>query len=275
MTKEVRIDSVNIGDPDMAYHEFVTLTNYSNEIICLDNWKVIWQEWPSKRLLHEHIFKGWKSKQGFGPHRKIFLTSGVGDNRFSPFKKSKICPIPHYVIYTNTSKRICNVQHLRISLIDSENNEIDHLFTHQYRNISNNIPSIVIGHGRNPAWKELKDHLQDKQGFTVEAFETEIRTSHQIPDIIDCLGETANFAIIVMTGEDEMKDGSIHPRLNVVQELGKFQERLGNNKTIILVEKGVTIPSNNDGIIYLPFDSGYINSTFGDIVATIRKEFNI
>ena len=82
-------------------------------------------------------------------------------------------------------------------------------------------------------------------------------------------------AILVMTGEDEMADGSIHPRLNVVQELGKFQERFGNNKTIILSEKGVTLPSNNSGIIYISFETENIRACFGDIIAVIRREFGL
>ena len=92
--------------------------------------------------------------------------------------------------------------------------------------------------------------------------------------IVD-LGSQANMAILVMTGEDELADGSRHPRLNVVQELGKFQERFGNNKTIILSEKGVTLPSNNSGIIYISFETGNIRACFGDIIAVIRREFKL
>ena len=153
--------------------------------------------------------------------------------------------------------------------------EIDHLFSHQFKDSTPSHPVIVIGHGGNSAWRELQEHLRDQQGFEVEAFETAPRASQIIPDVIADLGSQANMAILVMTGEDELADGSRHPRLNVVQELGKFQERFGNNKTIILSEKGVTLPSNNSGIIYISFETGNIRACFGDIIAVIRREFEL
>jgi hypothetical protein len=33
-------------------------------------------------------------------------------------------------------------------------------------------PTIFIGHGRSPLWRDLKDHLHEKHGFKVEAYET-------------------------------------------------------------------------------------------------------
>lgn len=30
-------------------------------------------------------------------------------------------------------------------------------------------PTIFIGHGKNPAWRDLKDHLHEKHGYEVEA----------------------------------------------------------------------------------------------------------
>lgn len=275
MNNLIKIDSINIGDSDMKYQEFVTIVNYSDREIYLDGWKVIWQEWPSQRELHKYFFTNWQGKYKFDPREKIFLTSGIGINGFVKPGASKTCKIPHYVIYTDTEKHICTVPQIRVSLWDDKNNEIDHLFSHQYREMPSTRPAIVIGHGRNPSWRDLLEHLRDKQHFEVESFETEERANHTIPDVIKQLGSHANLAILVLTGEDEMKDGSKHPRLNVVQELGKFQERFGNNKTIILVETGVTIPSNNSGIVYISFEPGQIKSTFGDIVAVIRREFNL
>lgn len=275
MNSLIKIESINIGDPDMKYQEFVTIVNSSDREVYLDGWKVIWQEWPSQRILHKYVFSGWRGEYKFDPREKIFLTSGIGRDQFFDFSESEICSIPHHVIYTDTEKHICTAQQIRVSLWDDKNNEIDHLFSHQYKERPSTRPAIVIGHGRDPSWRDLLEHLRDKQNFEVEAFETEERAGHTIPDVIKQLGSHANLAILVLTGEDEMKDGSKHPRLNVIQELGKFQEHFGNNKTIILAEKDVIIPSNNAGIVYIPFEPGQIKSAFGDIIAVIRREFNL
>jgi Holliday junction resolvase len=269
------ITSLNPGDPDYTFEEFVVLENNSLEKICLDGWKIVWQEWPSQRILHEYTFSHWKSQRSFDPQEKMFVISGLACDKFYRIGESRHCPKAHWKIFTDTLKHICSVPHIKVTLYNDKNEEIDHLFSHQFKDSLPSHPVIVIGHGGNPAWRELQEHLRDQQGFEVEAFETAPRTSQTIPDVIAGLGSQANMAILVMTGEDEMADGSRHPRLNVVQELGKFQERFGSNKTIILSEEGVTIPSNNSGIIYISFETGNIRSCFGDIVAAIRREFEL
>ena len=71
---KVVITSINPGDSDYAFEEFVVLENNSSEKIYLDNWKIVWQEWPSQRKLHEYIFSNWKSKKrSFDQQEKIFI----------------------------------------------------------------------------------------------------------------------------------------------------------------------------------------------------------
>jgi predicted nucleotide-binding protein len=74
-----------------------------------------------------------------------------------------------------------------------------------------------------------------------------------------------------MTGEDAMQSGDLHPRLNVVHEAGLFQGRLGFNRAIVLLEQGTTEFSNIHSIEQVRFAN--IKEVFGDVVATIRREF--
>ena len=132
-------------------------------------------------------------------------------------------------------------------------------------------PIVFIGHGRSDAWKELRDHLQDKQGFKVEAYEIGARAGHTIRDILKTMLNKASIAFLVMTGEDETVTGELHPRLNVVHEAGLFQGKLEFERAIILLETGVTELSNIHGIEQIRFTN--IEEVFGDVVATIRREF--
>jgi predicted nucleotide-binding protein len=132
-------------------------------------------------------------------------------------------------------------------------------------------PVVFIGHGRSDAWKELRDHLQDKQGFKVEAYEIGARAGHAVRDILKTMLGKASIAFLVMTGEDETVTGELHPRLNVVHEAGLFQGKLGFERSIILLETGVTELSNIHGIDQIRFTN--IKETLGDVVATIRREF--
>lgn len=133
-------------------------------------------------------------------------------------------------------------------------------------------PSVFIGHGRSSAWRDLKDHLVDKHGYDVTAYETGARAGHTIRDILDDLLGASSFAILVMTAEDETASGEMRARQNVIHEAGLFQGRLGFARAVIVRESGVEMFSNLDGVQYIPY-SNTIAETFGEILATLKREF--
>ena len=134
-------------------------------------------------------------------------------------------------------------------------------------------PTIFIGHGRNPQWRDLKDHLSEKHGYHVQAYETGARAGHTIRDILDELARTSSFALLVLTGEDLLADGGTRARQNVVHELGLFQGKLGFTRAIALLEDGTEEFSNIHGINQIRFSKGNIREVFGEVVATLRREF--
>lgn len=134
-------------------------------------------------------------------------------------------------------------------------------------------PKVFIGHGRSRDWRDLKDHLQEHHGYEVVAYETGARGGLTIQQVLADMLDDSTFAVLVMTAEDEQSDGEIRPRQNVVHEAGLFQGRLGFPRTLILSESGVQLFSNLDGIQYVPFGRHNIRATFGDVLATLRREF--
>jgi predicted nucleotide-binding protein len=133
---------------------------------------------------------------------------------------------------------------------------------------------IFIGHGQSPLWRDLKDHLQDKHGYHIEAYEIGARAGHAIRDILEQMLEESSFAFLVLTGEDETVKGDIRARQNVVHEVGLFQGRLGFSRAIVLLEEGAEEFSNISGIQQIRFSKGNIKETFGDVLATLRREFS-
>jgi len=81
------------------------------------------------------------------------------------------------------------------------------------------------------------------------------------------------FAFLVLTAEDLQPSGDSRARQNVVHEAGLFQGRLGFSRAVMLLEEGVEEFSNVQGVQYIPFKKGNIRETFGDAVATLRREF--
>ena len=134
-------------------------------------------------------------------------------------------------------------------------------------------PKVFIGHGRSPLWRELKDQLQDLHGFEIEAYEMGARAGHVIRDILEQMLSNSRFALLVMTGEDETAENQRNPRLNVVHELGLFQARLGFHRAIVLLEEGTQEFSNINGVQQIRFPAGDIRDTFGEVVATLDREF--
>jgi predicted nucleotide-binding protein len=135
-------------------------------------------------------------------------------------------------------------------------------------------PKIFIGHGgKSKEWMDLQNHLRDHHHYQTEAFESGSRSGHAIRDVLDNLVRSSTFAIIVFTAEDDMPDGSKRARENVVHETGLFQGRLGFHRAIVLLEKGIDLFSNLDGIQYVSFSKGNIRESYGDVLATVRREF--
>lgn len=135
-------------------------------------------------------------------------------------------------------------------------------------------PVVFLGHGRSPLWRDVKDHLVDLHKYEVQAYETGARSGHTIRDVLSTMLDSSTFAILVMTSEDEQADETMRARQNVVHEAGLFQGRLGFPRVAILREEGVDLFSNIDGIQYIPFSKGNIRETFGDILATLKREFD-
>lgn len=134
-------------------------------------------------------------------------------------------------------------------------------------------PKVFIGHGRDPQWRDLKDHLQDLHDYTVVVYESGARTGHAVRDVLEGMLKESDFAILVMTGEDATKENQMNPRLNVVHELGLFQGRLGFARAIVLLEESAQEFSNINGVDQIRFSEGNIKETFGDVLATLRREF--
>lgn len=83
----------------------------------------------------------------------------------------------------------------------------------------------------------------------------------------------SSFAILVLTAEDKDESGSFRARQNVIHELGLFQGHLGFSRAIVLLEEGTEEFSNIHGIHQIRYSKGNVRETYGDVLATLHREF--
>lgn len=55
-------------------------------------------------------------------------------------------------------------------------------------------PVVFIGHGRSQQWRDLKDHLHEKHGYEVMAYEIGAREGHTIRDILEDMLDQSSMA---------------------------------------------------------------------------------
>lgn len=123
--------------------------------------------------------------------------------------------------------------------------------------------NIFISHGHNELLKlKLKDFLINRLHRNAIILSEQPNLGLTVVEKLEQVSEKCCFAIILITKDDEQKNGNLRARQNVVHEIGFFQGKYGRKNVILLAEKGVEIFSNISGIIYIEFDKNTFESIF-------------
>ncbi|WP_404435170.1 nucleotide-binding protein [Microbacterium aerolatum] len=126
---------------------------------------------------------------------------------------------------------------------------------------------VFIGHGGDHKWRAVRD-LVDGAGYRTESFERDTRNGRHILDTVLDMIRSSDVAVIVMTGTDSM-NGELRARENVIHELGIAQALLGPRNTVIMLERGISEPSNISGTDQLRFPRGDIYAAREPLLATL------
>ena len=122
---------------------------------------------------------------------------------------------------------------------------------------------IFISHGHNELLKlKLKDFVENRLKRKAVVLAEEASAGMTVVEKLERVSRECSSAIILMTGDDKLRDGGVRARQNVIHELGFFQGRYGRDKVILLVEEGVELFSNISGIVYIRFDPDNFSAAF-------------
>lgn len=115
--------------------------------------------------------------------------------------------------------------------------------------------SIFIVHGHDGELKLEVDKLIKGQGIEAVVLSDQVNGGRTIIEKFVEESSRCSAAIILMTADDEAKEKESNEykyraRQNVIFEAGYFIGMIGRNRVIIIVEKGVDIPSDLQGVVY-------------------------
>lgn len=133
--------------------------------------------------------------------------------------------------------------------------------------------SVFISHGSSNDWREVQDYIEkDLQIGTLELAQ-EPNKGRTILQKLDEESDRCSYAVVVMTGDDDVGYEKPRARENVMHEIGYFQGKYGLRGICLLYEEGTNIPSNIHGLVYIPFPKGLVRATFGALARELKAVF--
>lgn len=132
--------------------------------------------------------------------------------------------------------------------------------------------NVFIGHGRSLQWMALKDFIKDRLHLPHDEFNrVPVAGVTNIARLLEML-DAAAIAFIILTAEDELKDGKMQARMNVIHEVGLFQGRLGFSRAVVMLEEGCEEFSNIQGLGQIRFPNGRIDAAFEEVRRVLERE---
>lgn len=132
--------------------------------------------------------------------------------------------------------------------------------------------NVFISHGRNELVKlKIKDYVEKDLDRKPIWFERYAEYGRGIFENLEDLTDKCSSAIIILTKEDELKSDEIIARQNVIHELGYCQAKFGRENVAVLVEKGITVPSNISGSLYVDFEQEKLDSCFYKLARHVKQ----
>jgi predicted nucleotide-binding protein len=120
---------------------------------------------------------------------------------------------------------------------------------------------VFLVHGRNERWLQETARFLEKITITPTILKEEPNRGLTIIEKLMAHSAGVGFAVVLLTADDygglladPQKCQNRRARQNVILELGLFIGRLGRDRVCSLYEKGVELPSDYDGVGFVPLD---------------------
>jgi predicted nucleotide-binding protein len=132
---------------------------------------------------------------------------------------------------------------------------------------------VFISHGRSEEWREVQAHIERDLKIPSLELAQEPNRGRTVLQKLTEESDRCSYAVVVMTGDDEVPGDSPRARQNVLHEIGFFQGKFGLPSICLLYEEGTEIPSNIHGLVYIPFPKGLVSASFGALDRELQSSF--
>ena len=120
---------------------------------------------------------------------------------------------------------------------------------------------VFLVHGRDERWVQEVARFVEKFGLKITILREQPNQGRTVIEKFEDVAADIGFAILLLTGDDRggfadaaPKVFSPRARQNVILELGFFLGRLRRSHVCALYERGVEIPSDYSGVLFVPID---------------------
>jgi hypothetical protein len=128
------------------------------------------------------------------------------------------------------------------------------------------VNRVFISHGHNEVAKlKLKEFVKERLDMEPVILAEQPDLGLTVVEKLEKYGPECDFALILLTADDQTVSGGARARQNVTHELGFFHGVLGRDRVLLLKQSGVELFSNISGLIYKEFERDNIESVFEDI----------
>jgi predicted nucleotide-binding protein len=117
---------------------------------------------------------------------------------------------------------------------------------------------VFVVHGRNHGYKEAVARFLERLDLDPVILHEKANEGRTIIQKFSDFADV-QFAVVLLTADDEGRpraqgELTLRARQNVILELGYFLGRLGHSRVCALYEKGVEIPSDYQGVLFVEID---------------------
>ncbi len=131
---------------------------------------------------------------------------------------------------------------------------------------------VFIVHGHDEGAKHKVARYVEQLGLTAIILDEQAGKGCTVIQKFEDHSKDVGFAVVLFTPDDvgkSVKEDTLKPRArqNVVFELGYFVAKLARNRVSVLYGKGVEMPSNYDGVLYISLEDDWRTELRKEITA--------